>query len=549
MSKRAVIYARYSSELQNDASIEDQVRLCKERLDTEGHTLIQVYQDRAISGGSIHNRGGVQHLLEAVRLGGVDIVIAEALDRLSRDQEDIAAIYKRLQFAGVTLTTLSEGDVSELHIGLKGTMNALFLKDLADKTRRGQRGRVELGRIPGGNSYGYRMVHTIQENGEVERGQRDINEEEAKVIRRIFSEYVAGINPRKIAASLNKDKIPSPRGGHWNASTINGNRTRRNGILNNELYLGRIIYNRQMFVKDPDTGRRQSRLNPENLWVISNVPELQIIEKGAWDKAQAIKLRYSSRRGNKRQTKKRLLSGLIKCGSCGGGMTIVNRERYSCSARREKGTCDSPVGISAQDLEARVINGLKEILLGREELLQTFASSFHDETVRLRRERNQQTEASQKELIKVQRSIDRCLDFITGGDGAMDTVRKTLAQLEISKETILASLEQLAPPVKVDNHPNIGHLYQRRIEQIVKLFSDEDTQQEAVTIIRSLIDRIDITPGESRGKPKVELIGGLAAILQLTISGHKKTAIQEDSGICRVLMVAGAGFEPATFRL
>ena len=371
----------------------------------------------------------------------------------------------------------------------------------------------------------------------------------AKVIRRIFSEYNAGKSPRKIAASLNKDKIPSPRGGHWNASTINGNRKRRNGILNNELYLGRIIYNRQMFVKDPDTGRRQSRLNPENLWVISNVPELQIIEKGAWDKAQAIKLRYSSRRGNKRQTKKRLLSGLIKCGSCGGGMTIVNRERYSCSARREKGTCDSPVGISAQHLETRVINGLKEILLGREELLQTFASSFHDETVRLRRERNQQTEISQKELIKVQRSIDRCLDFITGGDGALDTVRKTLAQLEISKAMILASLEQVAPPVKVDNHPNIGHLYQRRIEQIVKLFSDEDTQQEAVTIIRSLIDRIDITPGESRGKPKVELIGGLAAILQLTISGHKKTAIQEDSGICRVLMVAGAGFEPSTRRL
>ena len=141
--------------------------------------------------------------------------------------------------------------------------------------------------------------------------------------------------------------------------------------------------------------------------------------------------------------------------------------------------------------------------MGREELRQTFASSFHDETVRLRRERNQQTEVSQKELIKVQRSIDRCLDFITGGDGAMDTVRKTLAQLEISKATILASLEQVAPPVKVDNHPNIGHLYQRRIEQIVKLFSDGDTQQEAVTIIRSLIDRIDITPGESLGKPKV----------------------------------------------
>ena len=146
MTKRAVIYARYSSDLQSDASIEDQVRLCEERLQSEGHMLVQVYQDRAISGGSVQNRDGIQRLMEAVRLGGVDLVMAEALDRLSRDQEDIAAIYKRLQFAGVTLTTLAEGEISELHIGLKGTMNALFLKDLADKTRRGQRGRGGNGR-------------------------------------------------------------------------------------------------------------------------------------------------------------------------------------------------------------------------------------------------------------------------------------------------------------------------------------------------------------------------------------------------------------------
>ena len=65
-----------------------------------------------------------------------DIVLAEALDRISRDQEEIAGVYKRLTFAGVRMVTLSEGDISELHIGLKGTMGALYLKDLADKTRR-----------------------------------------------------------------------------------------------------------------------------------------------------------------------------------------------------------------------------------------------------------------------------------------------------------------------------------------------------------------------------------------------------------------------------
>ena len=549
MTKRAVIYARYSSDLQSDASIEDQVRLCEERLLSEGNIVVQVYQDRAISGGSVQNRDGIQRLMEAVRLGGVDLVMAEALDRLSRDQEDIAAIYKRLQFAGVTLTTLAEGEISELHIGLKGTMNALFLKDLADKTRRGQRGRVEKGRIPGGKSYGYNIVHSLKDNGQVERGQRTINEAEASVVRRIYSEYVAGNSPRKIAASLNAEMVPSPRGGQWNASTINGNQKRRNGILNNELYLGRITYNRQRFVKDPDTGKRRSRPNPQKLWVITHVPELQIIEQDIWDKTQSLKQRYFSHRGNKRQTKKRLLSGLVKCGGCGGSMTIVNRQRYSCSTKREKGTCDNPAGIQAERLEARVIEGLKNILLGRDDLLKAFAAAFFEETVRHRHERNRQKQTNKRELEKVQRSIDRCLDFIVNGDGAMDTVRQKLSELERSKANIQSLIDQDTPLTKVETHPNIGQLYQRRVEQLSTLLNDESSQQEAMTIIRSLIDRIEITPGEKRGDPQVQLVGGLAAILELAVSKQQKTTIQSDSGFGRVLMVAGAGFEPATFRL
>ena len=549
MTKRAVIYARYSSDLQSDASIEDQVRLCEERLQSEGNKVVQVYQDRAISGGSVQNRDGIQRLMEAVRLGGVDLVMAEALDRLSRDQEDIAAIFKRLQFAGVTLTTLAEGEISELHIGLKGTMNALFLKDLADKTRRGQRGRVEKGRIPGGKSYGYNIVHSLKDNGQVERGQRTINEAEASVVRRIFSEYVAGNSPRKIAALLNAEMIPSPRGGQWNASTINGNQKRRNGILNNELYLGRITYNRQRFVKDPDTGKRRSRPNPQKLWVITHVPELQIIDQDIWDKTQSLKQRYFSHRGNKRQTKKRLLSGLVKCGGCGGSMTIVNRQRYSCSTKREKGTCDNPAGIQAERLEARVIEGLKNILLGRDDLLEEFASAFFKETVRLRHERNRQKQTHQSELAKVQRSIDRCLDFIINGDGAMDTVRQKLSQLERSKTNIQNLMDQDTTLTNIEPHPNMGQLYQRRVEQLTHLLNEESNQQEAVTIIRSLIDRIEITPGEKRGDPQVQLVGGLAAILELAVSRQQKTTIQLDSGFGRVLMVAGAGFEPATFRL
>ena len=150
---RAAIYARYSSDNQREASIEDQVRQCRARIEQEEWTLTEVYTDAAISGATTL-RSGYQKMLEDARSGNFEIVVAEALDRLSRDQEDVAGLYKQLTFSGVRLITLAEGEITELHIGLKGTMNALFLKDLAMKTRRGLEGRVRQGFSGGGNAYG-----------------------------------------------------------------------------------------------------------------------------------------------------------------------------------------------------------------------------------------------------------------------------------------------------------------------------------------------------------------------------------------------------------
>lgn len=154
---RAVIYARYSSENQRDASIEDQVRICRARVEREGWDLVETYADHAFSG-TTRLRPGYQQMLEDARAGAFDVVVAEALDRLSRDQEDVAALYKQLSFCGVTLLTLTEGLVNELHVGLKGTMNALYIKDLAQKTHRGMEGRVRQGRSGGGICFGYNVA-------------------------------------------------------------------------------------------------------------------------------------------------------------------------------------------------------------------------------------------------------------------------------------------------------------------------------------------------------------------------------------------------------
>ncbi len=207
----AALYARYSSDLQSAASIEDQFRICGDHAERADWTVVDTYRDAAISGDSMILRPGIQALLADARAGAFDVIVAEALDRLSRDQADVSALFKHLPFARVMIVTLSEGEINELHVGLKGSMNALFLKDLAAKTHRGLRGRVEKGRSGGGLCYGHDVVTTFDAAGEPVRGERIINESEANVVRRVFRDFASGVSPRTSARRLPAEKTPAPR--------------------------------------------------------------------------------------------------------------------------------------------------------------------------------------------------------------------------------------------------------------------------------------------------------------------------------------------------
>src|SRR5215471_8563473 len=280
---RAAIYARYSTENQREASIEDQVRLCTARSAAEGWTVVGTYTDHALSGAN-HLRPGYQQLLADARSGAFDVVVAEALDRLSRDQEHVAGFYKQLSFCA---RHHRRGRDRRAPCRLKGTMNALFLKDLAQKTRRGLEGRVRQGRSGGGICYGYDIAREHDARGELIHGGRQINEIQAAVVLRIFTEFANGKSPRRIALDLNREGIAGPQGAGWGASTINGNAARGTGILNNELYIGRLVWNRLQYVKDPRTGKRVSRLNDPAKHVVQEVPDLQIVPQDLWDRVKA----------------------------------------------------------------------------------------------------------------------------------------------------------------------------------------------------------------------------------------------------------------------
>ena len=532
---RAVIYARYSSDLQREASIEDQVRECKRLAERLGYHIVGTYSDSAISG-STDNRPGLQELLKQVKAGLVDIVIAEALDRISRDQEHIAGIFKQVSFHQSKIQTIAEGEISELHIGLKGTMNALFLKDLAEKIRRGQKGRAIAKRSPGGLPYGYDVVRRFGDDGKPDSGLRIINPEQAAIIREIFDKYGSGISARTIAKSLNNEGVRSPRGGQWNVSTIIGNRARRDGILWNEAYLGKVLYNRQRFVKDPRTGKRIPRINPQKDWVVTEVPELRIVSDEAWNLAHQRLDQKQSVPLTKRRNPRRLFSGLIRCSECGGPMSIIGEGRIGCSAHREKGTCTNNKKISIERVENAVLMGVKENLLDPT-LIQEFEDAFYA-TVRELSERDTiNVEAHQKSVRTITQQIERIVDSITAA-GPMPSLTSRLKELEAKKADLLKQTPTEFTDLKIPlPQINLVESYRKRIDHLQDhLTKDPELKVQAAEQFRSLIKSIDVHPLPGKGSVKLKITGDISALALLDQPGQK-TAVS---------VVAEEGLEPPT---
>jgi site-specific DNA recombinase len=545
--KRYALYARYSSEHQNERSIDDQVTLCRAEIERRGGTLSEIYADYAISGSHMRSRPRMLQLMDDARDGRFDVVIAEALDRLSRDQEDIAAIHKRLRFAGVRILTLGEGEIDELHIGLKGTMNALFLKDLAAKVRRGQKGTVQRGRAAGGLSYGYRVVREFDDRGEMIRGGREIDPDQAAVVRRIFEAMGAGRSARSVATELNRAGIPSPAGGSWSASTINGNRARRSGLLFNDLYVGRIVYNRVRMIRDPESGKRISRPNPESEWVIQEAPELRIVSDELWAAVQRHKQDSDHLAVHRRRRPRRLLSGLVYCGVCGASYTVKSKDWLACTAQREKGTCTNNRTVRVEALEKRILAGIEQRMLAPE-VVAAFVAEYRGERERLAGDRRRRLKLAETRIGELGRGIERILDMIVDGHAGGQAQAGALATRLEAMEREKVALQRERAVIEADNqvvdlHPAIAEIYRKHMDDFTAAMAaaDETARAEAAAPIRALISRIEIHPLPGRGQVDVILEGLLPALTQFA---RPKPGEHRQSGT--VLMVAREGLEPPT---
>ena len=459
------------------------------------------------------------------------------------------------------LFTPGFGELTTMHIAVMGMMAQMALKDLGEKTKRGQLGRVMKGRAGGGLAYGYKIASS---SNPTERGGRIIDVEEAEIVRRIFQEYAIGQSPEAIAKALNREGISGPGGRPWSNTTIRGQADRGTGILNNAIYGGVLEWNRCSYVKDPRTGRRVARPNPRSDWEIVQVPNLRIVDDEILGKVRARQdsLRNQStttRRGrgstppttpidlNGTHRSHFLLSGLLKCGSCGGGYTVIGKDRYGCATRRQKGTCENARTITRAAIESRVLFGLKERLLAPE-LVGAFIESFQAEVTERRKQRQSEYHNLVMKLAGVERKISSIQKAVE--DGMYNPSMKTrLTELEAEKESLaLATTPITEPSLDVLAHPKLAELYKVMVAELERNLDSGPDQREAMELIRSMIDSVVLTPRANEPGLDVVLFGALAAILTACNDAKMKIPSDRPEG-SQLSVVAGAGFEPATFRL
>jgi len=246
----------------------------------------------------------------------------------------------------------------------------------------------------------------------------------------------------------------------WSPSTIHGHAGRGTGILNNELYIGCLVWNRQRFVKNPDTGKRVARLNPPSAWITKDVPELRIVDDNLWQAAKARQsaTRHTVKAGIVRARRpKYLFSGLTQCGSCGGGFVLSSHDLLTCFNARSRGTCTNRRSIKRQDVEARALRAMRERFF-EPGAFAAFCESFTAEMSLRRREHIAQLAGARRELAAVERQLHEIMNAL--GEGYRSEGWKAeLVTLDARKAALTIALAE--PPLPA-LHPRMAEVFRQK---------------------------------------------------------------------------------------
>jgi site-specific DNA recombinase len=525
---RALVYARYSTDMQNPKSVEDQYAEIDGFAARNGIKVIRQYNDREKSSSTMFDRPGLDQLLTDIqeRRMVADLLLLEHPNRLSRDTVDSLRIRSILEFMKMKIVTVHQGEMDEMKMTFHGMMGREFLKQLKAQVRRGMKGRAREGKVVAGVSYGYKTVPG-------KRGEREIIPEHAEIVRRIFMEYIAGESPRSIAMKLRAEGVPAPGRTGWNHQNISGGRTnlgRKAGILNNPIYIGQIRYGVTSTVQNPLTGKKVRRWNQDDA-VVTEAPHLRIIDDETWEAAQEVMNQRVKISGRPRKPWKRndsLLAGMCRC-PCGANMIVAQRSRsgagrIKCSDAHQRDLCSHTKSYDLPRLEKAVLDALSEQLADGSNLeakLEVFLQEYRTTFTTRQREARRTLDDTEERLRKVRATTQRMIALLEDDDADADTVAMVKQRLkDLGQEK--AALEERQRIAQQDVnvialHPTAVTKYREAVRVL-----QEDLQGKEMTVaskmaFRNLVESITVFQTGNKKPYAFKINGQLGALVGIDL--------------------------------
>lgn len=461
-------YCRVSTEKEAQIdSLEKQIEFFNEFTKKNDYDLYKLYADEGISGKQIKHRKQFQQMMQDAKAKKFEKVVVKDVSRFARNTVDLLQSIRELKSYGIEVDFLNNGEImeggSEFILTILGAMAQQESANMSKRVKFGKDITAQKGRVPN-IVFGYDKIPD-------ERYTLKINEEEAKIVKEIFENYVyKGMGTTKIAWELNERGIRTKKTkSRWVQTSIVR-------MLKNPIYTGRVT-NKKSEVTDFITGTRKDL--PQEEWIVVEKPEMRIISDELFNKAQEILAQRSTefKLNCKREKTSYVFSTLIYCKHCGYSYRRVKRKytengkeyiRWVCSGRNSMGvsSCPNTTVIDEDELLDAIKEYLKSIISNKKEFMKSVQKEF-DKITKLR----ENNERSEKSLLQEIEKI---------------TVKKQKYMEMFQNEVInIQELKKYTNPLNED----IARL-ERELKLITSEIKEKDVLEKELTRTISTIDDI-----------------------------------------------------------
>ena len=501
---RTIVYSRVSTDAQADegTSLDTQERASLEYAGAAGYTVIRTIRDTA-SGSSLE-RPGMAEVRRMMRDGECDVLLAFALDRVSRSQNHIGVLFDEAETNGVRLDFATE-DFEDTAIGkfivaARALIAEVEREKIAERTMRGKEERARNGRLAqgtGAGCYGYIYVP--------ETGRRVLNPQQAAVVRRIFKEFVSGKAVNRVTTELNSDGIPTLTGKQWYPVTVHR-------ILRNETYTGRTVYRRTKveMVRQPGRRGRKRRVterDPSDQIEIEGASP-SIVSPELHARAQA-RLDDPERRAERAPSHAYPLRGRLRCKHCGAGMVgqSVHRGRYfyyRCNRlylSDEEKRCTSRQ-VPKDAIESSVLGAIEDVL-AEPELAIGMAVRLRDGTDHAAR-----LAELERELGRLGDSQARLVDLYTDGRIAKDALDRKQDELTRRRGALERERAQLRSESEPGPDPEVLRKQMPQVLASIREWVQQADGDDLQLLLQALNVQVDASVEEADVRVEVPMIEG-----------------------------------------